>query len=649
MLKSIRFKFGPTPDSDPIEIRPGAMTVIVGPNNSGKSLLLRELAHGLKKSRSDWDAHNWKILAEIVPGLPPSGELRQAVLNAVKTDLARLRGEPDQESTTVDTFISSLGLPKLPPEQRSKAAYWLSLLNKKNRADTLIGHGKLCSPSTVVASPPPDDFLEILQNNPDEAMASFIGWVKGEERAILELIRAVIDHSDETLITDGLVDLRGYHDLYRKHFVLLDGKARLELAHRESTESLRGTPQGTIMRLWHTPRDLERLRELVFDAFDQHLCVDIMDLRSVQLVLSARPPPPGIEHRLDTEARRFFADAQPLDDFSDGVRTYIGLHAELLAQDRRYIMIDEPEAFLHPPLARRLGYNLCTLAAERSSCVFAATHSPDFLMGCIESGVGVNIVRLGYRNGIASAHLLPREELETMMVDPLLRSTGILGALFHQAAIVVEGDSDRTFYSEVNERLRLHESKTHPAVMRDCVFLNAQGKHTVSRVLAALRRLGVLFCGIVDLDLLKNKGECKKLLEATGATEAVAESIGTTRGSIQRSISDLDALCRPNGLARATNEERKSVEHFIREMEAHGIFLPEVGPVEGWLTKLGVKASKNSWIPAIFAAMGPVDSGLKPTNNDVWRFIRHIGAYLEAQRPRRDTPDHAEPQAPTTD
>ncbi|HEY0137340.1 MAG TPA: TOPRIM nucleotidyl transferase/hydrolase domain-containing protein [Nannocystis sp.] len=324
----------------------------------------------------------------------------------------------------------------------------------------------------------------------------------------------------------------------------------------------------------------------------------------------------------------------------------MGLHAQLLAQDHRYIMIDEPEAFLHPPLARRLGFNLSTLAAERGSCVFAATHSPDFLMGCIESGVGVNIVRLGYHNGVASAHLLPRDELETMMVDPLLRSTGILGALFHQAAVVVEGDSDRAFYSEVNERLRIHEPGIHPAVMRDCVFLNAQGKATVSRILEALRRLGVVSCGIVDLDLLKDNGVCKKLLEARGATEAVAESIGNTRASIQRSIADLKALCLPNGLARATEQERRSVQHFIHEMELHGIFLPEVGPVEGWLAKLGVSAHKNAWIPAIFKAMGPVNTGLKPSPHDVWKFIRRIGAYLDVQATPAVVPDpEADPPA----
>jgi hypothetical protein len=59
-------------------------------------------------------------------------------------------------------------------------------------------------------------------------------------------------------------------------------------------------------------------------------------------------------------------------------------------------------------------------------------------MGCIQSGKRVNIVRLTWRSGVASARLLSADKLQTMMRDPLLRSTGVLGALFHEGAIVCE-------------------------------------------------------------------------------------------------------------------------------------------------------------------------------------------------------------------
>jgi energy-coupling factor transporter ATP-binding protein EcfA2 len=628
MIKSVRFKFGPTPDAAPIEITPGPMTVIVGPNNSGKSLTLRELNDSLSEAASDWQDERWQILADIEPGLPPAGELRERVLKVVAGNLSLIRASHDDDPV-YKILAMLLGRSEMAPELLQSTVSWLAVLNRNwILTDNLVEQKKLrLLPPTP--GPPNSSAIEAAIQSGWVGLADYL---PAQRRAILELIYAINERNDEALITEGFIDLRGYYKLYTNQTLLLDGKARLALGSDERSGSLRARPTGTIMRLWHARPDLERLRAHVLDAFGVHLCIDITDLGRASLVLSDQAPPPGIEDRLDAEARAFIATTRPLDDFSDGVRTYIGLHAELIAQDRRFVMIDEPEAFLHPPLARRLGFNLSTLAAERGSSVFAATHSPDFLMGCIESGVDINIVRLGYRNGVASAHLLPQDELKAMMVDPLLRSTGILGALFHQAAVVVEGDSDRTFYNEVTERLRIYEPSTHPAVMRDCMFINAQGKATVSRILAALHRLGVASCGIVDLDLLKDPGICKNLFEAAGAPESVCNSIVYTRSQIASSIgSKLADLCKANGLDHASPADRQSVQHFIREMAAYGIFLPEVGRVEGWLSQLGVKAHKSVWIPAIFEKMGPVNTGLKPASGDVWEFIRRIGRHLETQ------------------
>lgn len=43
MLKTIRLKFGSNPVSAPLSFDPGNVTIFVGPNNSGKSLMLREI------------------------------------------------------------------------------------------------------------------------------------------------------------------------------------------------------------------------------------------------------------------------------------------------------------------------------------------------------------------------------------------------------------------------------------------------------------------------------------------------------------------------------------------------------------------------------------------------------------------------------
>jgi len=52
MIKRLFFKFGPFGTQDPLVLEPSAMTVFVGPNNSGKSLILRELQQYAEQGRT---------------------------------------------------------------------------------------------------------------------------------------------------------------------------------------------------------------------------------------------------------------------------------------------------------------------------------------------------------------------------------------------------------------------------------------------------------------------------------------------------------------------------------------------------------------------------------------------------------------------
>ena len=116
MLKTIRFKFGPTPDAAPIEITPGPMTVIVGPNNSGKSLTLQELYRSLHKAQKDWNSPDWKVLADIEPGLPPSGELRGQILNSIESDLASLRARDDGDPAALKILAMLMDRVEMEPQ-----------------------------------------------------------------------------------------------------------------------------------------------------------------------------------------------------------------------------------------------------------------------------------------------------------------------------------------------------------------------------------------------------------------------------------------------------------------------------------------------------------------------------------------------------
>ena len=125
-------------------------------------------------------------------------------------------------------------------------------------------------------------------------------------------------------------------------------------------------------------------------------------------------------------------------------------------------------------------------ALKTDKRVFVSTHSPNFLMGCIQSGAPVNIIRLTYREGSATARSLPSNEILSLMRNPLLRSTGVISGLFYEFVVVTESDADRAFYQEINERLLRFKSDWG---IPNCLFLHAQNKQTIKTVLQPLRML----------------------------------------------------------------------------------------------------------------------------------------------------------------
>src|SRR5207249_2884234 len=93
------------------------------------------------------------------------------------------------------------------------------------------------------------------------------------------------------------------------------------------------------------------LRRIIHEAFGVYLVIDPTQLGQFRLRLSPVPPPSSvIERGLHDEAVAFHAAAQPIDLGSDGIKAFSGMMSEIVAGDPAVLLIDEPEAFLHPAL-----------------------------------------------------------------------------------------------------------------------------------------------------------------------------------------------------------------------------------------------------------------------------------------------------------
>lgn len=555
MLSSLALKFGSAPGRDPLSIDlPPSVTIFVGPNNSGKSQILREIDSFIKTGQNaatnilgsirfkSIDSASAQAILDAGTVPPALGETVHAAHRTFKgiTGIRRLVHEP--------SFISNLVDP----------------------------------------------------NNPDST-PNFCTWYAGD------------------------------------YVLMIDGPSRIQLVQAQGRGDLKD-PQTPFARLFVDDAKRAALRKLIFDATGLQFVLDPSEGDTLNIRYGQLPPPS--ERSLEDETLEYMRSARSVAQVSDGVKAFTGILLQLHAGKPDIIIVDEPEAFLHPSLAFTLGKEIAKGAAREGKHIFASTHSAKFLMGAISSGATVNIVRLTYDGLNGTARLLANDDLTAMMRDPLLRSVGVLEGLFYNNVVVGEANADRAFYSEVNERLL---AKDDARGAPHTLFLNADSKQTVPRVIAPLRKLGIPAAGAVDIDLLKlGGGEWTAQLTAAGIPSKEHSSYQVKRDVVYKALvaAQKKDFKVEGGITILSGEERETAENLLGDLQRYGLFAVPHGEVEHWLAELKVSRSKHGWLREIFEKMGndpTLPNYVQPTDGDVWNFFGQIADWMR-QPTRRGVP-----------
>jgi ABC-type cobalamin/Fe3+-siderophores transport system ATPase subunit len=546
MLRHLRFKFGrgPSAPSEALDLTP--VTVFVGPNNSGKSLVLNEIYQYCQTA----------------------------------------------QSLATDLVVQSIDFTSLLPEDAKKAIAGLRiqpLANDQVPADHIVVGSK--GRRSVVRE------------------EELINWLCNPSSHRYEYASAYLSYSTARF----------------------DGGVRMHLVDDQNAGDLQQPPQSSFQVLFRDDKKRLTLRQVVFDAFRQYLVIDPTYLGKLRLRLSDVAPRDHRQERgIDEEAVRFHAASRLVTETSDGTRAFIGILAEIVAGDPKLLLVDEPEAFLHPALAFKLGKEVARMSKASTNRVLVSTHSPFFVMGCIQSGAPVNIVRLTYSGGVATARVLPSVDLVRLMRNPLLRSTGLLSGLFYEFVVVTESDADRAFYQEVNERL-LEEGAGRG--IPNCLFINAQNKQTVRQLVKPLRSLGIPSAAIVDIDVLKDGGkDWTDLLASANIPSANHQSLGSLRATIKKLFESTGKdMKREGGTALLTAPDRETADNLFDQLAAYGVFVVRRGELESWQRHLGASGHGPQWLIGVFEKMGedPVSAGyVRPESNDVWDFMGDIRKWL---------------------
>lgn len=289
-------------------------------------------------------------------------------------------------------------------------------------------------------------------------------------------------------------------------------------------------PEHPLQALY-TNADLEdRLSDISRDAFGTGVVLNRFAGSQLRLHFGERPAWRGVEGRPAADYLKELNELPVVEAQGDGVRSFLGVMLEVVVGDYLWLIVDEPEAFLHPPQARLLGRQLAKHGAKGRQVV-VATHSTDVLQGLLaEPETATVVVRLTRDGAINRASVLTPDMVKVFWQDPLLRYSEALAGLFHEGVVVCESDADCRYYSSVLESVSRQDGVEPP----DRLWIHSGGKNRMSVMVDALRAVGVQTAVVADIDILADTGSLKKIIESLGAEWTDFErDIGIVKAAVE--------------------------------------------------------------------------------------------------------------------
>lgn len=407
------------------------------------------------------------------------------------------------------------------------------------------------------------------------------------------------------------------HGLSAGYIKNIDANDRLKICEQQPSigpNQHKSKPQHV---LYDDAGLMEKISGLFKQAFGKDIMFDFRGGSVLPIHVGEKPNPSLIDRVSDTYVKEVRKNPL-LSEQGDGMKSYAGILFEAIVADLAITLLDEPEAFLHPPQMRRLGF---TLAAEVSGQLIVATHSSDIMRGFLEGTKGdVRILRIrrdGEINRVAEA---PGDVIKELWTRPELRYSNALEGVFHEQTIICEDDSDCRLFNAVADNLAAADQEQ----WLDTAYVPTGGKHGIPKVATVLRRIGVPIKAIFDLDFLSECQLVKETVDAFGGDWETFEPFWSrldaavrkgvkpkTSSEIKREVTSIILESAPDELPRSKIKEalkqgaawnrvkelgsvaipkgdaQRNFSALRGRLEAIGIYIVHVGEIENFCMELG--------------------------------------------------------------
>lgn len=423
----------------------------------------------------------------------------------------------------------------------------------------------------------------------------------------------------------------GIGELSKIFINILTTEGRLKAANPPESIKLTTQPFKHPIHILQKNDNLEkRFNEYFRQAFGTDLIIHRNAGREVPLYVGEKP---SLKDGEDRASFRYNEELEKLDllhEQGDGMRSFVGVLLNVFIADYSILLIDEPEAFLHPPQARLLGKMLAKdLPSERQ--LFLATHSEDFLKGLLDAEArNLRIIRIHREGNINRVSVLDSSDIKQIWDDSLLRHSNVLSGLFHSKVIICESDSDCRFFSSMLSSLYDDSGDISP----DILFIHCGGKHRIPTAIKALKKLNVQLKAISDFDVLNDITPLREIYEELGGVwsdikndwkivkteieqkrpelptselkEQIEKILSSTKEvnfpkskilEIQKALKKASAWSEAKAIGKAYIPNGKASQAFDRiqlKFKEKGLLILEVGELESFVKSVGNHGPK--WV-----------------------------------------------------
>lgn len=425
------------------------------------------------------------------------------------------------------------------------------------------------------------------------------------------------DHQIESLEdSDDITEHNRFRYLTKFKVALLDASSRLNIAESSPTYDVSdGYPQDILQKLYTAPDARQRLRDAFRDTFGKDI---LLDYSSLQRFILRIADDFGENEKNLLEPPGDHSNYKRIDNQGAGFKSFAGVVLSLLLTEYRVVLLDEPEAFLHPAQARQFGSWMANHASEIPGQLIIATHNSHFLTGILSASEGIAIHRLNRAKDHTKYNTLPRGATTELASDPLLSNQRVIEGVFHRGVVVCEADGDAIIYRFASEE---------ELDVRDFLFTHAQNRQTINRVTAVLTEAAIPRVAVADIDILREPREFGELLQSLDDSDNKFQDIVNKCNQFNQSLRDSDVdwdELKANGKEEVPEHSEEDFQELYDVGRNYGLFIVDVGELEGWLD-LG-RSKGPEWV---IEALDEIDNG--NCGEDLRRFVDEIRKYLDRQ------------------